>query len=154
MAAVAGLLTIAAPTPGAQASDETTPPQQAIATRSKTMKIRLTAGERSLTASLEDTPTARQFYAQLPLVLTLEDYAATEKIAPLPTKITTEGAPAGMDPDVGDITYYAPWGNLAIFYRDFGYASGLVPLGRIDSGIEWLATRGSLPVTIEAAVAD
>ncbi|MEH7502625.1 cyclophilin-like fold protein [Neobacillus drentensis] len=23
------------------------------------------------------------------------------------------------DPSVGDFTYYSPWGNLAIFYRDF-----------------------------------
>jgi hypothetical protein len=37
---------------------------------------------------------------------------------------------------VGDIAYYAPWGNLAIFYKDFGYSRGLVKLGRLDSSIE------------------
>jgi hypothetical protein len=50
---------------------------------------------------------------------------------------------------VGDIAYYAPWGSLAIFYKDFGYSNGLVKLGRIDSGIEALSVRGSLKVTIE-----
>jgi hypothetical protein len=50
---------------------------------------------------------------------------------------------------VGDITYYAPWGNLAIFYRDFGYSPGLVRLGRIDSGIETLAaSSGEVTVTV------
>lgn len=50
---------------------------------------------------------------------------------------------------VGDITYYAPWGNLAIFYRDFGYASRLVVLGKLDSGIEALDVPSSVRVTIE-----
>jgi hypothetical protein len=50
---------------------------------------------------------------------------------------------------VGDIAYYAPWGNLAIFYKDFGYSRGLIGLGRIDSGIEALNVPGSLTVTIE-----
>jgi hypothetical protein len=48
---------------------------------------------------------------------------------------------------VGDIAYCAPWGNLAIFYREFDYSPGLVRLGRIDSGIEALAA-GSGEVTI------
>ena len=56
-----------------------------------------------------------------------------------------------MDPSVGDIAYYAPWGNLAIFYKDFGYSRGLIRLGRIDSGIEVLAVPGALKVTIESA---
>jgi hypothetical protein len=114
-----------------------------------TMNIRLTINGKTITASLNDNATARDFLALLPLTLTLEDYAATEKIAYLPRKLSTAGAPAGFDPSIGDITYYAPWGNLAIFYQDFGYSEGLVNLGRIDSGIEALNVRGSLKVTNE-----
>jgi hypothetical protein len=102
-----------------------------------------------MTATLLDTATARDFLALLPLTLTLEDYAQTEKISYLPRKLSEAGAPAGSDPSVGDITYYAPWGNLAIFYRDFGYSRGLIQLGRIDSGIEALNVPGPLKVTIE-----
>lgn len=51
----------------------------------------------------------------------------------------------------GDIAYYAPWGNLAIFHREFGYSSGLVRLGRLDSGVEALSGRGALRATIERA---
>ena len=58
---------------------------------------------------------ARDFISLLPLTLTLEDYAKTEKISDLPRTLTKERAPAGSDPSVGDITYYSPWGNLAIF---------------------------------------
>ena len=108
------------------------------------IRIRLKVGDRVLTATLIDSKTTRDFISLLPLTLTLEDYARTEKISGLPKRLSTENAPSGSDPSVGDITYYAPWGNLAIFYRDFGYSSGLVILGKIDSGIEALNVPGSV----------
>ena len=113
------------------------------------MKIRLIVEGSPLTATLDDGAAARDCAALLPLELTLVDYASTEKIAYLPRKLTTVSEPAGSDPDVGDITYYAPWGNLALFYRAFGYSVGLVKLGRIDAGMEALQRPGSLRVTIE-----
>jgi hypothetical protein len=113
------------------------------------MKIRLKVGDTVLTATLIDSATTRDFISLLPLTLTLKDYAETEKISDLPKRLSTESAPSGSDPSVGDITYYAPWGNLAIFYRDFGYSSGLVILGKIDSGIKALNVPGSVKVTIE-----
>jgi hypothetical protein len=48
------------------------------------------------------------------MTLTLEDYASTEDRLSAKEAVTA-GAPAGVDPSVGDIAYYAPWGNLAIF---------------------------------------
>jgi hypothetical protein len=113
------------------------------------VKIRINVQDKTITATLENTRTVRDFIALLPLIVTLKDYASTEKIADLPRKLNTEDAPAGIDPSVGDITYYAPWGNLAIFYKDFGYSTGLVRLGKIDSGIEVLRRPGPLPATIE-----
>jgi hypothetical protein len=113
------------------------------------MKIRIQLEGRSVTATLEESEAAREFLSLLPLTLTLTDYNSTEKVADLPRKLSTKGAPEGVDPDIGDIAYYAPWGNLAIYYRDFGYSSGLVKLGRLDSGVEVLSGRGPVRVTIE-----
>ncbi len=116
------------------------------------VKIKLLIGGKTLEATMEDHAATRDFLALLPLELTLRDYNATEKISDLPARLSTEGTPAGVDPDVGDIAYYAPWGNLAIFYRDFGFSKGLVRLGHIASGIEMLAQqRGELAVRIERA---
>ena len=56
-----------------------------------------------------------------------------------------------MTPSIGDITYYAPWGNLAIFYRDSGYAKGLVKPGRIEGNVQMLEIRGPLKARIEVA---
>jgi hypothetical protein len=97
---------------------------------------------------LSATATARDFVSLLPLTLTLEDYNRTEKISDLPKKLSTHGAPAGVDPSRGDIAYYAPWGNLAIFYKDFPYSRGLVKLGRIDSGIGMFEQSRALKVTM------
>jgi hypothetical protein len=115
-----------------------------------TMNIRFTIdGKELVTATLMDNATARDFLALLPVTLTLEDHAGTEKISYLPRKLSTADAPAGSDPSLGDIAYYAPWGNLAILYKDFRYSSGLVLLGRVDSSVEALRAAGQRRVTIE-----
>ena len=113
------------------------------------MKIRLILGGTPLMATLNESATAREFAALLPLRLTLEDYASTEKICDLPSKLSIEGAPAGNAARAGDIAYYAPWGNLAVFHRSFGSSEGLVTIGRIDGGIEVLQRPVAVSATFE-----
>lgn len=133
---------------GAQGSGRQRPAAASTA-EVRTMKIVLTADGRPMTATLIDNATTRDFVALLPLTLVLEDYASTEKIAYLPRKLSVEGAPAGFAPVPGDIAYYAPWGNLALFYQGFTYSQGLVRLGRLDAGTDTLEARGPLTITIE-----
>ena len=111
------------------------------------MKVRIDIDGTPLMANLVDTAPAGDFASLLPLRLTLTDYARTEKISDLPRRLSTEGAPAGVEPATGDITYYAPWGNLAIFHRDAGYAVGLVRLA-IESSLEALRRPGPVEITI------
>jgi hypothetical protein len=85
----------------------------------------------------------------LPLTLTLGDYASTEKISDLPKKLFTKEAPPGSDPSVGDLAYYAPWGNVALFYKDFDYSRGLIKVARIDSGMNAFIVTGSVTAKIE-----
>jgi hypothetical protein len=115
----------------------------------KKQKVKIAVGDKVLTATLNDSKTSRDFLSLLPLTMTLEDYAGTEKISYPPKRLSTEDAPKGSDPSVGDITYYAPWGNLAIFYKDFGYSRGLVILGKLDGGIEAFRVHGTLNVKME-----
>ena len=118
------------------------------------MRIRMLAKGWQLTADLEDGAASRDFAALLPLELTLRDYHGTEKVADLPVRLSTEGAPDGTDPAIGDIAYYAPWGNIAIYYRDFGYSSGLVRLGRIEGDVSGLAGKDPVVVRIETIVTE
>lgn len=112
------------------------------------MRIRLDLEGTTLTATLDDTPSTREFLEQLPMELVLQDYAETEKISDLPGRLSTAGAPDGFAPRTGDLAYYAPWGNLAIFHRDFRFSRGLVRLGRLDGGVEALRQAGPLRVVI------
>jgi len=61
--------------------------------RTDGMKIRLTLEDTVMTATLTDSKTTQDFLALLPLTVTLEDYAGTEKISYLPKKLSTEDAP-------------------------------------------------------------
>lgn len=90
------------------------------------MKLRIIFDDKTITATLNDSQTSCDFAALLPLALKLKDYAGEEKISDLPDRLSTAGSPAGTAAKKGDITIYAPWGNLAIFYKPHGYASGLI----------------------------
>jgi hypothetical protein len=114
-------------------------------------RIYVIIGNETLSATLDDTPAGRDFAALLPLELSLSDYHATEKVADLPRKLDTTATPASYTPQAGDITYYAPWGNLAIFYKPFRSSRGLVRLGAFDKPIGALLKEGAIPVRIEVA---
>jgi len=113
------------------------------------MKINMVIDNVILLASLNDSEAARDFAAMLPLTLELNDYAATEKISDLPAKLSVEGSPEGTRALKGDIAFYAPWGNLAIFYKDSGYAAGLVTLGQLDSIEKLPLNRSSFTAIFE-----
>ena len=113
------------------------------------MKIRMDVDGRMVSGTLDTSAASRDFAALLPLSLTLNTYARIERIADLPQRLSLEGIPAGVAANTGDITYYAPWGNLAIFVEGGEYARGLVRLGRVETGLPALQRPGPLNVRIE-----
>jgi hypothetical protein len=140
-------------TSSASSARQQTPTAEARTTpsdRNTTMDIRVTLDGRPVDASLNGSPAAGDFAELLPLALDLEDFHQTERIADLPRRLTTSGAPEPRAPKAGDLTYYAPWGNLALFYRDGDSANAdLLVLGHIDADADLLA--GADRITIEAA---
>ncbi|MFF1443433.1 cyclophilin-like fold protein [Streptomyces sp. NPDC058295] len=139
--------------PSATTTGQLTPTSEArtaASDRNTAMDIRVTLDGRPVDATLNDSPAARDFAELLPLTLDLEDFHQTERIADLPRRLTTSGAPEPAAPKAGDLTYYAPWGNLALFYRDGDSVSDdLLILGSIDADADRLA--GADRITIEAA---
>ncbi|MFF5725114.1 cyclophilin-like fold protein [[Kitasatospora] papulosa] len=114
------------------------------------MDIRVTIEGQEVEATLNDSPAARDLDSLLPLTLDLKNFHGTERIADPPRKLTTGNAPVPQAPKTGDLTYYAPWGNLAIFYKDGPSASSdLLVLGHINADAEQLS--GADRITIEAA---
>ena len=104
------------------------------------MKVTITVGGQVFAAFLTSSEAAKDFASLFPLTLNLSDYAGTEKVSDLSKRLSTKGSPSGCSAAVGDITYYSPWGNLAIFYRSFGHAAGLINLGHIDGDMTQFKT--------------
>lgn len=115
------------------------------------LNVNITVGDRTITATMEDNAAARDFLSRLPLEITLNDYNnTTEKIFYPDPALTTEGVTRGCAPTPGDITIYAPWGNVAIFCKSWSHSRDLIKIGRIDGdGIEVLSVAGDIPVKIE-----
>lgn len=107
-------------------------PMSATAKQEYRMKVAITVNDKIFTATLNDSQASRDFAALLPLTLQMKDYAGEEKISDLPSRVSTVDSPAGTSAKKGDLTIYAPWGNLAIFYKAHSYASGLIRLGQLD----------------------
>lgn len=119
-------------------------------------RISFTIGGETVYATLYDNSVARDLVSRLPLTLEFSDYNGTEKIAYLPDGSEDwdlSDAPSSCTPSAGELTMYSPWGNLAIFYRDFRSSNGLVPVGSLDDGGIGLfaAQSGTFTVTIMAA---
>ena len=86
-------------------------------------RIKLAVNGNEVFVRLDDNVASREFLDMLPLTLMFEDFNRTEKIATLPDELSTEGLPSGYTPEVGDFSYYAPWGNISVFYKDFRYSN-------------------------------
>lgn len=99
--------------------------------QSENMNIKISIGDKILTATLNDTPTSQDFIARLPLTLQMsrhddrEYYAA---ISLLKNALTEDGYV------VGDICYWAP-GDCIVFYYAKGYSGSLLKMGRITSDL-------------------
>ncbi len=114
-------------------------------------KIRLRVDGKIITATMIDSKTTRDFISLLPLTLAMNDLFRREKYAHLPKAISTEGARAHTY-EVGEIAYWSPGPDVAIYYRQDGEripAPGIIVIGNIDSGVEFLNVAGSVKVTIE-----
>ncbi|APO79582.1 cyclophilin-like domain-containing protein (plasmid) [Rhizobium etli 8C-3] len=112
------------------------------------VRIKFTFADHTMTATLYDNPSARDFASMLPLNLKIEDFGSNEKIAYLPRKLTVEGHGPFSNEQPYDLCYYMPWGNLAMFYADYKYP-GLIRLGRFDEGFQALHVPGEFPLRIE-----
>lgn len=114
------------------------------------MKIRVEANGQSTIFQLNGSTAAKDLYAQLPLDIEVEDYGGMEKIFYPPQQLDTTDTPLVDSTKPGTFAYYAPWGDVVMFYKKFGSAAGLYVLGQAVSGEEDIQKMsGSLRITRE-----
>lgn len=103
------------------------------ADKGEKMQIQLSLNNEKNIVELENNPATRDFYELLPLNLKFSDYVGKEKIShELKKRLNTNGL-SGYAPQVGDLFYFAPWGNLGIFYDKQPFHSGLVRFGNVGA---------------------
>lgn len=116
--------------------------------------LRLFIDGREYRATLNDTGASREFAALLPLDMEMGDHLRREKVARLPQAISIADAPVKPF-EAGDIAYWAPGEDLAIFYTSEGSSSvsGLYLLGTLSGGFEALENAGA-PVRVRIELAE
>lgn len=102
--------------------------------REKAMQITVTANGNTIVYELNDSQAARDLHVQLPLEIDVENYSRNEKIYYPPKKLNTANTPLVKSARSGTLAYYAPWGDVVMFYGSFGSASGLYELGHAVQG--------------------
>ena len=111
-------------------------------------RILVQFGENTVVYELNDSTAADSLYEQLPLTIEVEDYSTNEKIFYPPEELDTSNSPLAQG-GAGTLAYYAPWGDVVMFYGDYGENSSLFELGQAVLGGE-LVSEMSGTITIEA----
>ncbi len=101
----------------------------------ETNQISVTCGDTQVVYELNDSPTAQSLLSQLPLTVAVEDFSTNEKVFYPPQELDTSDTPLA-EGGAGTLAYYAPWGDVVLFYDSFSANSSLFELGEAVSGAE------------------
>ena len=121
--------------------------------RTTNMKIRINIADKVVIATVADNATARDFVSALPLSVSMKDLFGREKYGDLP-KALSENGPRKNTYEVGDIAYWSPDHQFAVYYHQDGESipsPGVIPIAKIDSGAEAFEVPGSVKVTVAVA---
>ena len=112
------------------------------------MKITVKSEEYQIVYELNESTAAKDLYAQLPLTLEVEDFSTNEKVYYPPQKLDIKDAPAA-NAEKGTLAYYAPWGDVVMFYEHYGQGNSLYELGNAVSGKEDIERlMGTITITV------
>ncbi|MDE7174364.1 MAG: hypothetical protein K2N70_08495 [Helicobacter sp.] len=99
------------------------------------MRVQMRFDNHDFIFVLAENAAARDLWNLLPLELRFSDYVGKEKVASLPKKLSAQES-GDYDPQSGDFFYFAPWGNVGIFYAKQPPYPGLIKLGAIEGNQE------------------
>lgn len=129
---------------------ETAEPEEKTSHEEEDLRISVQGNGHTIVFQLNDSAASRSLYNQLPLSLEVEDYSSNEKIFYPPDKLDTGDTPLTEGGEAGGLAYFSPWGNVILYYGNFGPYSGLYDLGTAVSGSEWIGALSG-EIVIETA---
>ena len=95
-------------------------------------RISVQFGENVVIYELNGGTAATSLYEQLPLTIEVEDFSTNEKIFYPPEELDTSNSPLAQT-GAGTLAYYAPWGDVVMFYGDYNENPSLYELGQVVS---------------------
>lgn len=113
--------------------DKAAPSQPEVTGPTGETIITVQSGDIVIPFALSDSQAAKDLLAQLPLEIEVENFSSNEKIFYPPEKLDTTNAPIA-EGGTGTLAYYAPWGDVVMFYDSFSSNGSLYQLGKAVSG--------------------
>ena len=98
-------------------------------------QIKVASTDYEIVYTLNDSQAANDLYAQLPFTIEVENFGSNEKVFYPPQKLNTANTPLASG-GKGKLAYYAPWGDVVMFYDSFSENRSLYELGEIVAGAE------------------
>ena len=145
---------------GATASQPSAPSKDTVAEATATpsderkedaQMITITNNSHKLTFALNDSAASKALLKQLPMTVEVKNFSDNEKLF-YPKEKLPKDAPTALAKR-GTLACFTPWGNLTIFYKDYGDGTDddLIELGHITSGDEYIeGLEGQLTIAASA----
>ncbi|WP_277821265.1 cyclophilin-like fold protein [Palleniella muris] len=113
-----------------------------------TTKMKITVGNYTLTASLEDNATAQAFAAKLPITLPMLDLYGREMCYRFPEELPADNART-RGYKVGEIVYYPPMHSFVIMYAQNGEHFLMQSIGHVEGDVSIFNGIGDVNVRFE-----
>ncbi|BCI60775.1 cyclophilin-like fold protein [Solibaculum mannosilyticum] len=117
-----------------QSRQEIPSDEQNVNTEEEIMKILVKSEGYEIIYELNDSRAAKELYEQLPLTAEVEPFSNNEMTF-YPEMLNTEDTPLSSG-KTGSLSYYAPWGDVVMFYAPCTPNNSLYELGTVVSGKE------------------
>lgn len=115
------------------------------------LKLKITVGDKILTATMEDNATTRAFLQKLPATLPMENLYGREMCYHYGAGGLATSATRDDRYEVGDIIYWPPRGSFVILFKQNGEEFERVQLGHIDQDVSFFEDGADMEILFEAA---
>jgi hypothetical protein len=111
------------------------------------MKLKITIGTNTFTATLYNNATINAFKTRLPMTINMRELNGNEKYFDLADNLPANASNAGTI-QTGDLMLYGP-NTLVLFYKSFSTSYSYTPMGRIDNTSGLTAALGSGNISVK-----